>query len=546
MSRTARARIGALAVTAVLGVVGATAAWRQQPSQPSQPAPGVPAQSGDAGRAVYEKWCAGCHGLEGRGDGPGARHLLPKPRDFTRALYQVRTTATGELPTDEDIRRVVDEGMPGTSMPGWRARLSSSERDAVMRYIKSFAAAFATPPTPLRFAGNPGGGQDAIDSGRALYRRIECWKCHGEQGRGDGRSSPTLKDDFGNPIRAVDLTQNWTFNGGGEVEDIYRRLRSGLDGTPMPSFSDLIEGNIITEDDLWRVAAYVRSLSPDEAPRVRDVVGAARVAAVPAGPDDSAWAEVERAYLPLVGQVIVRPRQFASAVNGVWVQAVHDGRTLALRVSWHDASRSPGAAWNVWRGRMARVMGSDDSAAAPDTASPLPDRLAVQFPTRLHAGGVRPYFLMGNAEQPVYLWRWESEPGAATEAVARGAGQEEPLPPQPDSVTAAGVYDQGEWRVQFVRALSVADSTNRLQLVSGEAIPMAVYVWDGSNGESGTRMAVGSWVAIYLGEPARAGTYVWPLLAVLITGAAGVLVIARAQRMAGTSSQPEVAPAEAV
>lgn len=520
----------AAGLAAGLALIAAAAAPPQQ--QPT-------AQAGNAeGRRVYEKWCAGCHGEEGRGDGPAAGHLLPKPRDFTRALYQVRTTATGEVPTDADIRHVVDEGMPGTSMPAWKATLSSGEREAVARYVKSFSNAFANAPTPLHFGRNPGGGQAAIDSGRALYRKTQCWKCHGDAGRGDGHSAPTLKDDFGNPIRAADLTQNWTFNGGPTVDDIYRRLRTGLDGTPMPSFSDQIDAHVITEDDLWRVAAFVRSLSPEEQPRVRDVVNAVRIEGpLPAGPDDSAWARTDLYYFPLVAQVILKPRWFAPTVNGVWVQAMHNGRRLALRVTWHDPSQSPDTAWNLWRARMARAMASDDSAPA-DTTSLLPDRLVVQFPSRVSEGTERPYFLVGSAEQPVYLWQWESEPRAAADGLARGVGQFEPLAGAADTLTSAAVYDHGEWRVQFVRALATADSANQLQFATGRAIPMAVFAWDGSNGEMGTRMSVGSWVAIYLGEPARAGTYVWPLLAMLSTGGLGLVVMVRAQRAAGTSKQP--------
>ena len=491
------------------------------------------------GKAVYDKWCAGCHGDEGRGDGVGAAHLLPKPRDFTRALYQVRSTATGEIPTDDDIRHVVDNGMPGTSMPGWTATLSSGEREAVARYVKSFSNAFRNPPTPVELGSDPGGGQSAVDSGRALFRKIECWKCHGNGGRGDGQSAPTLKDDWNNPIRAADLSRNWLFNGGGDVRDIYRRLRTGLDGTPMPAFGDLVDANVITDGDLWRIAHYVRSLSPEEEPRVRDVVSAPRVDSLPAGPADSAWDGAGSDYFPLVGQVIIKNRWFAPTVSGVWVQAVHNGQSLAIRVSWTDPTRSPDdGAWRQWRGRLYRSMASDDSAAARDTATAFADRLMLEFPTRLSTGMERPYFLLGTAEQPVYLWRWESEPGAATEVVANGAGRIEPLPAQPDSVTANGEFADGQWRVQFVRTLTTADSTNRLQFVPGRPIPMAIFAWDGSNGETDTKMSIGSWVNIHLGEPARAGTVVWPLLAMLGTGGLGLLVVTRAQRAAGTSNQP--------
>src|SRR5712691_8761513 len=58
------------------------------------------AQDTTAGRAVYTKWCAGCHGDNGAGDGEAARYMLPHPRDFTGAIYQIRSTASGALPTD--------------------------------------------------------------------------------------------------------------------------------------------------------------------------------------------------------------------------------------------------------------------------------------------------------------------------------------------------------------------------------------------------------------------------------------------------------------
>ncbi len=494
----------------------------------------------DRGRAVYVKWCAGCHGDQGRGDGPAARHLLPRPRDFTRAVYQIRTTANGELPREADLRRVVDEGMPGTSMPGWSAVLSGADREAVVRYVRSFSPAFAgAEPAALDFGGDPGGGQAAIDSGRALYRAIECWKCHGDAGRGDGPSAPRLEDDWDFPIRAANLTEGWLFNGGGGVEDVYRRLLTGLDGTPMPSFTSGVEGGQYSYADLWRIARYVRSLSPAAPPRPADVVRAALVTALPAAPDDSAWAAVDRFWVSLVGQVIVRPRWFAPTVTGVWVQAVHDGGSLALRVSWADPSESPDSTWNVWRTRVAGHMAHDDSAAAADPA-PLPDRLLVQFPVRIPTGMDRPYFLAGSPDEAVYLWQWESAPPrAAVEATARGLDAVSPLAASSDSLRAAAVYDRGEWRVQLTRSLATADSTDRLQFVTGRAIPMALFAWDGSNGEAGTRGAVGSWIGIYLAEPGRAGTILWPLVMMLATAGLALLVISRAQRAARAAGTAE-------
>src|SRR2546426_11887350 len=83
-----------------------------------------PVQDTTKGKAVYVKWCAGCHGDGGAGDGPAAAYMLPRPRNFTGGLYKVRTTASGQLPTDADLQRAIDEGLPGSAMPGGRGRLS--------------------------------------------------------------------------------------------------------------------------------------------------------------------------------------------------------------------------------------------------------------------------------------------------------------------------------------------------------------------------------------------------------------------------------------
>src|SRR3989454_10182782 len=172
---------------------------------------------------------------------------------------------------------------------------------------------------------------------------------------------------------------------------------------------------------LWRLAQYVRSLSPAETPDVRDVIHAAQIAgALPAAPDDSAWARLDRYWFPLVGQVIRKPRWFAPAVSGVWVEAVHNGRELALRVSWEDRSQSPATAWLAFERRVLETMASDDSSPPPSAAEPWPDQLAVQFPRHIPDGMERPYFLMGAATDPVYQWRWTSQPRRAVAGLARG------------------------------------------------------------------------------------------------------------------------------
>ena len=491
-------------------------------------------QDTTAGQRVYVKWCAGCHGETGAGDGPAAHYMLPRPRDFTGAVFKIRSTASGQLPTDADLARAIDGGLPGTAMPEWKTRLTDRERRDVVAYIKTFSHFFADTtqrPTPLQFGNQPGGANspDALRSGRQFYDSLACRKCHGDQGRGNGPSAPTLHDDAGLPIFAADLTQNWRFRGGGTVEDIFHRLRTGVDGTPMPSFSDLIDQKIITEQELWRLAQYVRSLSPQRPPELRDVIHAPQLGRLPSAPDDSAWNQIDRYWFPLVGQVIHKPRWFAPAVSGVWVQAAHDGKTLSVRVSWDDRSHSPDSAWLEFTGRVLETVAGDDSAAS--AAALWPDQLAVQFPLSIPEGMERPYFLMGSASQPVYQWRWSSAAAAgAVAGLARGVEQFDPLPG--GALAGQAVYDRGAWHVTISRSLATADNSQQLQFRTGHAIPVAFFVWDGSNGESGSRVAVSTWYFLSLDTPTSPRVFVSPVLAMVLTLGLGWTVVRRAQRRA--------------
>lgn len=479
------------------------------------------------GKAVYDKWCASCHGVDGDGNGEAAAYMLPRPRDFTRAVYQIRTTPSGEIPTDADLMRVVNDGMPGTAMPGWTKKLSDSERRDVVAYIKSFSRFFESEVQPIDIGRAPGGGDDAVAEGRRVYEKLECFKCHGQEARGDGQSAPTLTDDWDHPIRAADLHERWNFNGGSSVEEIYARLRTGLDGTPMPSFTDAIEGGVITDEELWRVAQYVASLSPAERPRVREVIRAVRVeGALPASPTDSAWLEIEPQYIPVVGQIIVKPRWFAPMVDGIWVRAAHDGQQLAMHLTWHDPSKSPDPAWTEWLERMHRTMTNADSAVP---APHGPDRIRIQFPTELRDDAERPYFLGGSNRRPVYLWRWSSDPEEIAEGTATGLGDFTARQGGPD-VRHAVAYDAGSYQLQVTRALVPNDTATAVSFPIGRTIPIAFYAADGSSGEDERRGAVSAWYALYLDVPTPPRVYVAPLTTMLLTAGLGLIVVRQAQR----------------
>ena len=194
----------------------------------------------ESGKNLYLKNCAQCHGEKGDGAGYATPHLYPRPRDFTTSKFKVRTTPNGALPTHQDLVNIIRRGMPYTSMPAW-PDLSDQEVSNLAYFITTFSPDFSNPesaPQPLSFPSAPSTTNESIELGKKLYAETGCLKCHGNLGRGDGPSAPTLTDELGQPIRAANLTQSWTFRGGPSREDIFRTMTTGLNGTPMPSFTD--------------------------------------------------------------------------------------------------------------------------------------------------------------------------------------------------------------------------------------------------------------------------------------------------------------------
>ena len=58
------------------------------------------------------------------------------------------------------------------------------------------------------------------------------------------------------PLRAADLTEPWTFHGGATARDVYLRFRTGMAGTPMPSFADAA-----SDSEMWDLSNYVVSMA---------------------------------------------------------------------------------------------------------------------------------------------------------------------------------------------------------------------------------------------------------------------------------------------
>src|SRR2546430_1374147 len=79
------------------------------------------------GKGLYRRYCVGCHGERGDGNGENAPYLDPKPRDFTQATFKCRSTASGSLPLDSDLFATISRGVHASGMPSW-APLPSQDR----------------------------------------------------------------------------------------------------------------------------------------------------------------------------------------------------------------------------------------------------------------------------------------------------------------------------------------------------------------------------------------------------------------------------------
>lgn len=215
------------------------------------------------GKQQYERRCEGCHGVSGDGNGPAATFLKVRPRIFTAGTFKFRMTPSGALPSDGDLLRTLIAGVRGTAMPSFH-NLADKDRIAIVQYVKHelsideedyayFVEEEAEPP--MYIGKPPAPSPKMIVQGKQVWQSAKCWECHGDGGKGDGEKAKGLEDDWGFPAPPADLTSG-LFKSGADVADIYRTLSTGLNGTPMPAYSDSFE-----EKDLWALSYYVLSLS---------------------------------------------------------------------------------------------------------------------------------------------------------------------------------------------------------------------------------------------------------------------------------------------
>lgn len=335
------------ALTAVFGTPDAPYAW---PLEGEEEAARMDRQdklhrAGGAvskGRGLYREHCAHCHGVTGDGLGPTAAFLNPFPRDFRVGTFKFTSTDQGTKPTREDLRHTLREGIQGTAMPAFKVALANEEIDDLAEYViylnmrgemekqlirddeqltpqylsevynelygfwaEAEEKVFVPPPrerpeTPEALA-------QSIARGRELFlgaKGVNCVKCHGPQGLGDGGDVGYNTWDkehqdllAANPREAAQLytlslrkaqprnLRSNVFRGGRRPIDIYRRLAVGIKGTPMPAQAVLGASDAgseeaaktkLTTEEVWNLVDYVLSLPYEPASQPRPLPPAHR------------------------------------------------------------------------------------------------------------------------------------------------------------------------------------------------------------------------------------------------------------------------------
>jgi mono/diheme cytochrome c family protein len=116
----------------------------------------------------------------------------------------------------------------------------------------------------------PANDEYSVRLGRETFLKANCYKCHGEDAKGQidwlspefleaqknappGEKIEINYDVWGFPAPAADITAGM-LHGGRRPLDIYRRIYTGINGTPMPAFGEVYAKD---PDSIWHMVHYI-------------------------------------------------------------------------------------------------------------------------------------------------------------------------------------------------------------------------------------------------------------------------------------------------
>lgn len=235
----------------------------------------------------FRQYCGACHGQNGGGHGVAGRYLYPKPRNLVNGRLHL-ATSINMVASADDIKQVLLDGVPNTSMQSWKelsgglidrlvaeiqqmqitgarqrvtlvlkedgllvdsdGNLNSQGQRAVVNYTTQQTVPMQrwVAPRTLRIS------TGILADGRKIYLKQNCHKCHGNEG--EGSFGVDLVDDKGFPTFARDLIRD-PYKAGSHFDDVARVISLGIPGTVMPS------SVVLSDIELAKLTHYVQSLA---------------------------------------------------------------------------------------------------------------------------------------------------------------------------------------------------------------------------------------------------------------------------------------------
>ncbi len=268
------------------------------------------------GSKLFRKNCLHCHGLTGDGRGPTGKWLNPPPRDYRQGAFKFTSSSQSEgerKPRREDLRRVITNGVDGTSMPSFHL-LKAEEIDALISYVIHLsirgeaemetvkaiirekaqpAEEGATPPkiyervrTAAGVAANRWLAAQAAEIKPATVREYkndaerlaaakrgyeffmradQCSQCHTNV----GRDAEVRYDAWGTVVKPRNFFLN-VFRGGRRPIDLYWRIHSGIKGSGMPPMVANPGELKDKEGTIWDLIAFLQIVPyPEERAKLR-------------------------------------------------------------------------------------------------------------------------------------------------------------------------------------------------------------------------------------------------------------------------------------
>jgi DMSO reductase family type II enzyme heme b subunit len=254
---------------------------------------------------------------------------------------------------------------------------------------------------------------------------------------------------------------------------------------------------------------------------------------IPFSPDDSLWINAESSEIPLAGQILIQPGLWNPSIDSVMIRSLYNRDNIAFLLEWNDRTNRQVEAFI--------------------------DAIALEFPVKIPEGARKPSFAMGDSGKQVHILRWEAyqsdlksalpaskEEGTEQENTkektgrnqivideynARGHKTIKKQPAESQITSGIGQWKDGRWRVLIKRPLFSADR-NDTPFEKGKLIPLALAVWDGSNGEYGGLKSISPWYYITLKTPTTYTAYGYIMIAVIIGVSVELFFVARYRRKA--------------